>query len=86
MEKMKIELDMKILKEENEMEKMKEDNEMEKFRMKQVKEETDVMMMDVSTLSSVHQEYIRQHQMEILEKQRFSHYTIIFINALVLYD
>ena len=37
--------------------------------MKQVKEETDTMMMDVSTLSSVQQEYIHQHQMEILEKE-----------------
>ena len=51
------------------MEKPKQDNEMEKFRMKQVKEETDTMMMDVSTLSSVQQEYIHQHQMEILEKE-----------------
>lgn len=42
---------------------------MEKFRMKLVKEETDTMMMDVSTLSSVQQEYIHQHQMEILEKE-----------------
>ena len=37
--------------------------------MKQVKEETDTMTMDVSTLSSVQQEYIHQHQMEILEKE-----------------
>ena len=37
--------------------------------MKLVKEETDTMMMDVSTLSSVQQEYIHQHQMEILEKE-----------------
>ena len=52
-EKVKIEFAMKNLKEANEMEKLKEDNEMEKFRMKQVKEETEIMMIDVSTLSSV---------------------------------
>ena len=58
MEKMKIELAMKNLIEAYVMEKMrsdklKEGNEMEKIRMKQVKEETKIMMMDESTLSLV---------------------------------
>ena len=47
---------------------MKEDNEMEELRMEKLKEEKELMMMDVSMLSSVQQEYIRQCQMEILEK------------------
>ena len=34
-----------------------------------MKEEKEFMMMDVNMLSSVQQEYIRQCQMEILEKE-----------------
>ena len=49
---------------------MKEDNEMEELRMEKLKEEKELMMMDVSMLSSVQQEYIHQCQMEILEKRR----------------
>ena len=49
---------------------MKEDNEMDKLRMEKLKEEKELMMMNVSMLSSVQQEYIRQCQMEILEKRR----------------
>ena len=51
-----------------EIARMKQDNEMEKLRMEKLKEEKELMMMDVSMLSSVQQEYIRQCQMEILEK------------------
>ena len=73
MARMKMELDMKRSKEEYEMEKLrmeklKEDNEMEELRMNQMKEEKKIMMMDVSTLTLVQQEYIRQCQMKILEK------------------
>ena len=53
-----------------EIARMKEDNEMDKLRMEKLKEEKELMMMDVSMLSPVQQEYIRQCQMEILEKRR----------------
>ena len=53
-----------------EIARIKEDNEMENLRMEKLKEEKEFMMMDVSVLSSVQQEYIRQCQMEILEKRR----------------
>ena len=55
---------------------------MEKLRMNQMKEEKELMMMDISMLSSVQQEYIHQCQMEILEKRRSRSQTIIIINAL----
>ncbi|KAK9994146.1 hypothetical protein SO802_023849 [Lithocarpus litseifolius] len=42
----------KCKEEANEMEKL-EDNKMEKFRMKQVKEETEIMMMDVSAIANL---------------------------------
>ena len=58
---------------------------MEELRMEKLKEEKELMMMDVSMLSSVQQEYIRQCQMEILEKRRSCSQTIIIINALILY-
>ena len=53
-----------------EIARMKEENEMEKLRMEKLKEEKELMMMDVSMLSPLQQEYIRQCQMEILEKRR----------------
>ena len=53
-----------------EIARIKEDNEMENLRMENLKEEKELMMMDISVLSSVQQEYIRQCQMEILEKRR----------------
>ncbi|XP_023925001.1 glutathione S-transferase T3 [Quercus suber] len=53
-----------------EIARMKEENEMEKLRMEKLKDEKELMMMDVSMLSPVQQEYIRQCQMEILEKRR----------------
>ena len=58
---------------------------MEKLRMEKLKEEKELMMMDVSMLSLLQQEYIRQCQMEILEKRRSCSQTIIIINALMLY-
>ena len=42
---MKMELDMKRLKEEYEMEKLEEDNEIEKLRMNQMKEEKNIIMI-----------------------------------------
>nr|POE84404.1 putative leucine-rich repeat receptor-like protein kinase [Quercus suber] len=53
-----------------EIARMKEENEMGKLRMEKLKEEKELMMMDVSMLSPVQQEYIRQCQMEILEKRK----------------
>ena len=53
-----------------EIARMKEDNKMEKLRMEKLKEEKELMMMDVSMLSSVQHEYIRQCQTEIPEKRR----------------
>ena len=53
-----------------EIARMKEENEMEKLRMEKLKEEKELIMMDASMLSPVQQEYIRQCQMEILEKRR----------------
>ena len=53
-----------------EMEKLKGDREIEKLRLENMKEEKEIMMMDVSVLPPMQQEYIHQRQMKILEKRR----------------
>ena len=51
------------MKMELEMEKLKEDREIEKLRLENMKEEKEIMMMDVSALPPIQQEYIHQRQM-----------------------
>ena len=70
------------MKMELEMEKLKEDRVMENLGLKQMKEEKETMMMDASVLPPMQQEYVSQHQMEILEKQRIS----LTQDALILCD
>ena len=60
-------LTMAQMKMELEMEKLKEDRVIEKLRLENM-EEKEIMMMDVSELPPMQQEYINQRQMEIFEK------------------
>ena len=57
---------MTQMKMELEMDKLKEDMEMEKLRLEQMKKEKEIIMMDVSVLPLMQQEYIYLHQKEIL--------------------
>ena len=57
---------MTQMKMELEMDKLKEDMEMEKLRLEQMKKEKEIIMMDVSVLPLMQQEYIYLCQKEIL--------------------
>ena len=59
-------LTMTQMKMELEMDKLKEDMEMEKLRLEQMNKEKEIIMMDVSVLPLMQQEYIYLRQKEIL--------------------
>ena len=63
-------LTMTQMKMELEMDKLKEDMEMEKLRLEQMKKEKEIIMMDVSVLPLMQQEYIYLRQKEILKKKK----------------
>ena len=67
------------------MDKLKEDMEMEKLRLEQMKKEKEIIMMDVSVLPLMQQEYIYLRQKEILKKKKNEGISLTY-NALVLYN
>ena len=52
------------------MDKLKEDMKMEKLRLEQMKKEKEIIMMDVSVLPLMQQEYIYLRQKKFLKKKK----------------